>query len=103
MLSAGSHKLWFDLHRRRHPDVNQRRDDWTDTDDPALCRGDRYSASLPHDLHVGCVIAHPTAAFMDFIAAHNISFEQAAAARQRDGGEHNRRETPLYAQSIAHR
>jgi len=50
---AGSHKLWFDLHRRRHPDVNQRRDDWTDTDDPALCRGDRYSASLPHDLHVG--------------------------------------------------
>jgi hypothetical protein len=40
---------------------------------------------------------------MDFIAAHNISFEQAAAARQRDGGEYNRRETPLYAQSIAHR
>jgi hypothetical protein len=40
---------------------------------------------------------------MDFIAAHNISFEQAAAARQRDGGEHNRRETPLYAESIAHR
>lgn len=33
--------------------------------------------------------AHPTAAFMDLIAAHNISFEQAAAVRQHDGGEHN--------------
>ena len=40
---------------------------------------------------------------MDFIAAHNISFEQAAAARQRDGGKHSRRETPLYAESIARR
>jgi len=40
---------------------------------------------------------------MDFIAAHNISFEQAAAARQRDGGDHNRRETPFYAESIARR
>src|ERR1700731_2115562 len=54
-----------------------------------------------HCEYTNSVIAHPTAAFMDFIAAHNISFEQAAAARQRDGEEHNRRETPLYAESIA--
>ena len=56
-----------------------------------------------HCEYTNSVIAHPTAAFMDFIAAHNISFEQAAAARQRDGGKHNRRETPLYAESIARR
>ena len=56
-----------------------------------------------HCEYTNSVIAHPTSAFMDFIAAHNISFEQAAAARQRDGGEHNRRETPLYAESIARR
>jgi hypothetical protein len=56
-----------------------------------------------HCEYTNSVVAHPTAAFMDFIAAHNISFEQAAAARQRDGGEHNRRETPLYAESIARR
>lgn len=47
------------------------------------------------------VVAHPTAAFMDFIAQHGVTFEQAAAARQRDGGNHNRRETPLFAESIA--
>jgi hypothetical protein len=40
------------------------------------------------------VVAHPTAEFMEFIAKHNISFEDAAAARQRDGADHNRRETP---------
>jgi hypothetical protein len=54
-----------------------------------------------HCEYTNSVIAHPTAAFMDFIAAHKISFERAAAARQYDGGEHNRRETPLYAESIA--
>ncbi len=36
----------------------------------------------------------------DFIAKHNISFEEAAKARQHDGGDHNRRETPLLAASI---
>jgi hypothetical protein len=56
-----------------------------------------------HCEYTNSVVGHPTAAFMDFIAAHNISFEQAAAARQRDGREHNRRETPLYAESIARR
>lgn len=50
--------------------------------------------------YTNSVVAHPTAEFMDFIAKHNITFEQAAAARQRDGGDHNRRETPLFAASI---
>ncbi len=50
--------------------------------------------------YTNSVVAHPTAEFMDFIAKHNITFEDAAAARQRDGGDHNRRETPLFAASI---
>jgi hypothetical protein len=37
---------------------------------------------------------------MDFIASHDVSFEDAAAARQHDGGDHNRRETLLFAASI---
>jgi hypothetical protein len=45
----------------------------------------------------------PTEAFMDFIAQHGMTFEQAAAARQHDGGDHNRRETPLFAESIGRR
>jgi hypothetical protein len=56
-----------------------------------------------HCEYTNSVIAHPTAAFMEFIATHDISFEQAVAARQRDGGDHNRRETPLFAESIARR
>lgn len=50
--------------------------------------------------YTNSVIAHPTAEFMDFLAAHHTRFEDAAAARQRDGGDHNRRETPLFAASI---
>jgi hypothetical protein len=46
------------------------------------------------------VVAHPTAEFMDFIAKHNVPFEDAAAARQRDGGDHNCRETPLFSESL---
>jgi hypothetical protein len=38
------------------------------------------------------VVAHPTAEFMEFVAKHNMSFEDAAAARQHDGGDHNRRD-----------
>jgi hypothetical protein len=37
---------------------------------------------------------------MDFIAKHNIRFEDPAAQRQHDGGDHNRRETPLFAASL---
>src|ERR1700761_4997478 len=50
--------------------------------------------------YTNSVVAHPTAEFMDFIPRHNISFEEAAAGRQRDGGDHNRREPPLFAGSI---
>jgi hypothetical protein len=38
---------------------------------------------------------------MAFIAEHGQPFEQAAAARQAAGGDHNSRETPLFAASIA--
>jgi hypothetical protein len=50
--------------------------------------------------YTNSVVAHPTAEFMECIAAHGGSFEDASAARQRDGGDHNRRETPLFAASI---
>jgi hypothetical protein len=33
-------------------------------------------------------------------AKHNIRFEDAAAQRQHDGGDHNWRETPLFAASM---
>lgn len=46
------------------------------------------------------VTSHPTDAFMTFIAEHGQTFEQAAAARQAASGDHNRRETPLFAASI---
>lgn len=49
------------------------------------------------------VTSHPTEMFMDFIVAHGQTFEQAAVARQEAGGDHNRRETPLFAASIARR
>ena len=50
--------------------------------------------------YTNSVIVHPTVKFMDFIAQHDIRFKNAAAARQRVSGEHNRRETPLFAASI---
>ncbi len=50
--------------------------------------------------YANSVVAHPTAEFMRFIAERKMTFEEAAAARQRDGGDHNRRETPLFAASI---
>jgi hypothetical protein len=50
--------------------------------------------------YTNSVVAHPTAEFMDFIAKHNMTFEDAAAARQHVGGDHIRRGTPLFAASI---
>jgi hypothetical protein len=38
---------------------------------------------------------------MEFIARNGVSFEQAAAERQHDGGDHDRREAPLFAESVA--
>lgn len=53
--------------------------------------------------YTNSVVAHPTQEFLDFIAVHGTPFEDAAAARQRDGGDHNSRETPLFAASIERR
>ncbi|WP_407154889.1 hypothetical protein [Bradyrhizobium sp. STM 3557] len=47
------------------------------------------------------VTAHPTDAFMAFLKEHKMSFEEAAAARQAAGSDHNHRETPKFAASIA--
>jgi hypothetical protein len=47
------------------------------------------------------VTAHPTDVFMAFLDAHGVSFEDAANARQSAGGDHNSRETPMFAESIA--
>jgi hypothetical protein len=47
------------------------------------------------------VVSHPTEEFLDFIKTHGISWEQACADRQASSGDHNRRETPLFAESIA--
>jgi hypothetical protein len=53
--------------------------------------------------YTNSVIAHPTEEFMAFIKEHNIKFEDAAKGRQAAGGDHNRRETPLFAESIKRR
>ncbi|MDQ7995781.1 MAG: hypothetical protein AAGC76_08000 [Luteibacter sp.] len=53
--------------------------------------------------YTNSVVAHPTQDFLDFIAKHGTPFEVAADARQRDGGDHNSRETPLFAASIERR
>ena len=49
------------------------------------------------------ILAHPTTEGMAFNAAHGITFEQAAAARQEASDAHNHREAPNYAGSIARR
>ena len=49
------------------------------------------------------VTALPTDAFMAFIERNGVAYADAAAARQEAGGDHNRRETPMYAESIARR
>jgi len=46
------------------------------------------------------MVVHPTAEFMEFIAQHKIKFIDAVGGRQHVEGEHNRRETPLMADSI---
>src|ERR1700754_3430800 len=47
------------------------------------------------------VIAYATQNFMDFLKETGGTFEDAAKARQEASGDHNRRETPLFAESIA--
>lgn len=46
------------------------------------------------------VTAYATDGFMEFIAERGQTFEDAAAARQAASSDHNRRETPLFAESI---
>lgn len=56
-----------------------------------------------HTRYTNSVTAHPTDVFMAFLDKHGISFEEAANSRQAAGSDHNRRETPLFAASIARR
>jgi len=53
-----------------------------------------------HCEYTNSVTAHPTNQFLAFIEEQGTSFEQAATARQAASGDHNRRETPLFAASI---
>jgi thiaminase len=50
--------------------------------------------------YTNTVTSYPTAEFMEFIARHGQTFEEAASARQASSSDHCRRETPLYAASI---
>jgi hypothetical protein len=65
---------------------------WTLAVEPISARSCRY---------VNSVTASATEGFLDFIKQHGQTFEQAAAARQHASSDHNRRETPGYAASIA--
>ncbi|HEX5341033.1 MAG TPA: hypothetical protein VFX55_00945 [Duganella sp.] len=51
--------------------------------------------------YTNAVISHPTEEFLAFISEHGITWEKASADRQQYSGDHNRRETPLFAESIA--
>lgn len=51
--------------------------------------------------YTNTVTSHPTEEFLAFISEHGQTFEQAAAARQAASGDHNTREAPLFAESIA--
>jgi hypothetical protein len=51
-------------------------------------RNTKQLKQLPADKsceYTNSVVAHPTSEFMDFIAKHNIRFEDPAAQRQHDG------------------
>ncbi|HEY6396015.1 MAG TPA: hypothetical protein VIX82_01040 [Solirubrobacteraceae bacterium] len=50
---------------------------------------------------VNSVTSEATPAFLELISQHGQSFQQAAAPRQQASADHNRRETPGYAASIA--
>lgn len=51
--------------------------------------------------YTNSVISHPTEEFLGFIKEHGITWEKASSDRQQSSGDHNRRETPLFAESIA--
>jgi hypothetical protein len=52
--------------------------------------------------YTNTVTSHPTQDFLAFNEANGGTFEEAARARQAASGAHNARETPLFAESIAH-
>lgn len=54
-------------------------------------------------LYTNRVTSHPTKAFVAFLAEHGLTLEAAAQARQDASSDHNRRETPLFAASLARR
>lgn len=56
-----------------------------------------------HCEYTNSVVGLTTPEFLTFIEKHGITLEQAAAARQKASGDHNRRETPLFAGSIERR
>lgn len=49
------------------------------------------------------VTGHPTSAFLEFIEAGGLTFEEVAAVRQESVSDHNGRETARYAASIERR
>jgi hypothetical protein len=51
--------------------------------------------------YTNSVLSHPTDEFLAFIDKNGITWEKAAADRQSASGDHNSRETPLFAESIA--
>lgn len=51
--------------------------------------------------YTNSVTSHPTDDFLAFVEKNGLTFEQAARDRQAASGDHNRRETPLFAESIA--
>jgi hypothetical protein len=46
------------------------------------------------------VVSYPTHAFMETLKVAGISLDDAVADRQAASDDHNRRETPLYAQRL---
>ncbi|MGO4764197.1 hypothetical protein AB4120_16820 [Cupriavidus sp. 2KB_3] len=51
--------------------------------------------------YTNSVTSHPTEDFLAFLEKNGVPFEQAARGRQAASSDHNRRETPLFAESIA--
>jgi hypothetical protein len=54
-----------------------------------------------HCEYTNSVVSHPTEEFLEFIKEHGGTWDKAQADRQQASGDHNRRETPLFAESIA--
>ena len=51
--------------------------------------------------YTNSVVSHPTEEFLAFIKENGVTWEKAVSDRQTASGDHNRRETPLFAESIA--